>query len=61
MEIILDTKRKDILNRAIGIFGDALELKKDLVIYKLKTTYEIDYTEYTDEMIKNLLNNVIYN
>lgn len=58
----MDEKRVAVLLQAEKIFGlEEIEKNKTAVISKLKSTYDIDHIEYTEAMVKKLLNDVIFN
>lgn len=56
----MDDKRQAILDRAIILLGPKAGAKSDKIKACLKTTYDIDQIDYTDAMIVELLNDVVY-
>ena len=52
--------KEEIFNRAIELFGDISEDKKQRIQNIIKYEYATEQIEYTDEMIKNLVNDAIY-
>jgi len=61
MENKLTEKQLNILSKAKEIFGDDLfEKKKEEIINKIKLTYDTEVIDYTGEMVKELINDIIY-
>jgi len=57
----LNKKQQKVLDKAQKIFGDKINSKNiDIVEQTILITYDIDYVNYTDEMVKDLFNDVIY-
>lgn len=54
------TRREELLVRALQIFGTPGDKKSENIWSALTEEQTIDYVEYTDEMLKNLLNDVVF-
>ncbi len=57
----LTPKQQDLYDRGIALFKLEDEAKCKAVYNKVKSTYDVELTEYTDEMLGALLNDVVYN
>lgn len=55
----MSPKQETVYNRALELF-DIDDGKKSRIRFLISTTYDIDYLKYTDEMIKELINDEIY-
>lgn len=53
-------KQLDVLIRAKSLFGDKIDLKIGAVTAKIADCLEIELVPYTDDMIKTLLNDVVF-
>lgn len=56
----LDTKREVLLGKALTMFGEKAVPKEPEIRQALFYAYDIDHVEYTDDMLRRLLNDVIY-
>lgn len=56
----LNGKYLDVLDKAKLIFGTNLDSKIEAVLHKIINTQEIELVTYTDEMVKDLLNDVVF-
>lgn len=56
----MTTKQEDVYNRAISLFKVESDTKKMLIRNLINITYDIDHLDYTDVMIKELVNDTIY-
>lgn len=56
----MNEKQKTIYERAKVIFGDKLGNKHEAIIDKIKNTPELDFVDYTDNMLKQLFNDIVF-
>lgn len=56
----LTPKQNLVYERGVILFKERGEEKKTAILQKVKTTLDIDLQEYTDQMIFDLLNDVVY-
>ncbi len=56
----LNDKQRIIYDRTCSIFGDKLENKHEAVLQKILDTRELDLVEFTDPMLKQLFNDVVF-
>ncbi len=53
-------KKQIIYERAVTLFADKAKDKDAEIKHKIENSHDIELVEYTDEMIKMLLNDVVY-
>lgn len=59
-ELEKPNKRAILLERAVGLFGDAGIKRSEHIRGALAMTGAVDHIEYTDEALRDLLNDVVY-
>lgn len=56
----MNEKQKEVYERAKTIFGDKLTDKHEVIVNKIKNSPEVDFIPHTDDMIKLLLNDIVF-
>lgn len=56
----LNDKQRIIYDRTCLLFGDKLDNKHESILQKILTTHELGLVEYTDPMLKQLFNDIVF-